>query len=103
MIWQIYVFIGLLALGTSALVVRDRVPIDVKVGAAAASFVLWTLWGFASYNVEVVTNTGTVVENHYVPLVLVGLVAAAAMLGLAIWNIMSMFGMDPQRLLKVRV
>lgn len=103
MLQAIYIFLGVMAAGTSVLSISDRLPIDVKVASATASFLLWTLWGLSSYNVEVVTNTGTIIQNSYTALVLVGLALAGVMLAFAIWNIMGMFGMDPQRLLKVRI
>lgn len=103
MLQAVYIFLGTVALLTSAVSVSNRLPVDVNVAGAAAAFVLWTMWGFASYDIEVVTDSGTVVTREYIPLAIVGLAAAAVMLAYAAYLVMTMFGMDPQRLLKVRV
>lgn len=103
MLQAVYIFLGLMAMAASAVSVSNRLPIDLKVAGAAAAFVLWTIWGFSGYSVEVVTDGGTVIENSYLPLVLVGLAAAAVMLAYAIYQIMTMLGMSPKRLLAVRL
>lgn len=103
MIQSIYIFLGLIALVTSGVAISQRFPIDITVGASAGAFILWTIWGMSSYKVEVVTNTGTVVDNQYLSLVLMGLVAGGTMLIFAIWHVMTMFGVDPKRLLAVRL
>lgn len=103
MIWQVYLFLGVLGFVLSIISFSERLAVDAQIGASAVAFLVWLLWAFSSYNVETVTNTGTTVTSQYGMLVIVGIIASGIMFIWSAWNVMRMFGMTPERLLEVRL
>jgi hypothetical protein len=73
----LYITIGLVALGMTTGVIwggrQQTLTSEAGLLGGVASMALWAIFALASYNVEIVTETGTVVQSEYQSLAILGL------------------------------
>lgn len=75
MIESVFLFVGAIGIISTiaAVLTRDNA---VAIMAGVLGFITWGLWAFGAFNIETVTNTGTIVTHSYAPLAYFGILLA---------------------------
>lgn len=83
MMQGVYLFVGLIATVVSIVTVggglRGDMSATAGVVSASLGIVIWGVFAFASFNVEVVSAGGEVVSRSYDSMAMIGTLAAAGM------------------------